>query len=171
MQLSASVCALWHHSPTPSTPPRLRICGVKRKRTTHFRHLHCTAGTPTHLAGPRTLEPLPIITTPAAKQTTPASYRIPCDSPHHTTTTLNPITTRSLDITHHSSTTLRITPHHIALHRTNGQHGHRLHAPQQEAAPAHRQRAGQAGRVCRLNPLLLEVNNHRLPHRPAAISA
>lgn len=44
---------------------------------------------------------------------------------------------------------------------TNGNHGHRLHAPQQEAAPSHRFRAGQAGRVRRLNPLLIKVRTGR----------
>ena len=83
IESSARVCATVVGGITLPLPLPLldyltdEICGVKRKRTTHFRHLLCTAGTPTHLAAPRTLEPLPIITTPAAKQTTPAFYCIP----------------------------------------------------------------------------------------------
>lgn len=72
----------------------------------------------THLAAPRTLEPLPIITTPAAKQTTPA-FSLPTFATHHTVTTLKPIiTARGLDIKQHNTHPLFASYHIITSHCT-----------------------------------------------------
>jgi hypothetical protein len=103
-RVCAKQCALWHHSPTSSTPPSLPESAVKRKRTTHFRHLH----PPRRPPNPRAL---PIITTPAAKQTTPAPHCIPCASPHH-----HPPSHHRAGSRHQTTQQTLLTSHHTASH-------------------------------------------------------